>query len=481
MPLKNQSARALRGAALATLLIALAVVARMIGQEGPVECHGIQARAGQNLVQVVREAPAGATVCIKGFHRISETITPKSGMTLQGAPGAVVSGAREVADFSPRGTLYAFPLLGPPPGRQSGRECTNYPLNCYRFGVFLDGIALTHVPRQQLRPGTFFLDRARGEILLADNPAGRDLEVTEAPSIIGGRAPDVTLQNLVVEQAAGNGILAGGPQWQMLDVESRWNHAAGVRAISSDYVVRGGHVHHNGQFGFTGGGSDGLIEAVEIDHNDQLRFGTNLSNGAACWDAGEAKWVSSENLTIRDNYVHDGFCNGLWLDINNQGTVIEGNRIEDNAGIGLIQEIGFDTTIRDNLVRANGYFNIEVASSSKVHILGNNIRGPGILILQQTLAGAPRTGWCLQGQTPPCERITRDILASDNSIACARTCVAARSGGYEPFWDNGISFDGNRYHVQNGVDDAWILGRSRVSFETWVARGFDTTSELAGS
>jgi Right handed beta helix region len=479
---KLHSPRATIVATLVALLAVLGVVAvKLLGPGGAAGCRGIHVPPERDLVEVVQRAPAGTTICVEGFHRVAQPIIPKAGMTVRGTEGSIVAGSRQVTRFLPRGEFMAFPMQDSLPFRQDGRECTNYPLNCYRLGVFFDGIALTHVPREQLRPGTFFLDLAREEILLADDPIGHHVDVTQTSSIIRSSAPSVTVESLVVERAAGNGIVAGGPQWSILDVESRWNHAAGVRTNNSNFIVRGGHVHHNGQYGFTGGGSNGLIEGVEIDHNDQLLFGTNLDKGSACWDAGEAKWVNSLNLTIRNNHVHDGFCNGLWLDVNNRNTLIEGNRIENNAGIGLIHEIGFDATIQDNAVRGNGYFNIEVASSSGVRIYRNDIRGSGILILQQARAGAPRMERCSQGQSDTCERIARQITVSENRIACGSTCAAARSGGYAPFFDNDISFSGNQYYVQSAAANKWVLDDTRVAFETWVAHGFDTTSEVVSS
>ena len=64
------------------------------------------------------------------------------------------------------------------------------------------------------------------------------------------------------------------------------------------------------------------------------------------WDVGQ--------VTIRNAYVHDNDCRGLWADINAHDALIEHNLIEDNFAEGIFYEISRDAVIRDNRVYGNG-------------------------------------------------------------------------------------------------------------------------------
>ena len=58
------------------------------------------------------------------------------------------------------------------------------------------------------------------------------------------------------------------------------------------------------------------------------------------WDFGQ--------VTIRNAYVHDNDCRGLWADINAHDALIENNLIEHNLTEGIFYEISQGAVIRDN-------------------------------------------------------------------------------------------------------------------------------------
>jgi hypothetical protein len=64
------------------------------------------------------------------------------------------------------------------------------------------------------------------------------------------------------------------------------------------------------------------------------------------WDVGQ--------VTIRNAYVHDNDCRGLWADINARGALIEHDLVEDNWAEGIFYEISQDAVIRNNLIYRNG-------------------------------------------------------------------------------------------------------------------------------
>ena len=93
------------------------------------------------------------------------------------------------------------------------------------------------------------------------------------------------------------------------------------------------------------------------------------------WDVGQ--------VTIRNAYVHDNDCRGLWADINAHDALIEHNLVEDNLAEGILYEISQDAVIRNNRVYRNGiraagwYWDggITVASSFNVEVYGNRLSG----------------------------------------------------------------------------------------------------------
>ena len=72
------------------------------------------------------------------------------------------------------------------------------------------------------------------------------------------------------------------------------------------------------------------------------------------FEAGGTKFVKSDGLVARGNFVHHNGGPGLWSDIDNIRTLYEGNRVEDNAREGIVHEISYSAVIRGNTVLRNG-------------------------------------------------------------------------------------------------------------------------------
>jgi hypothetical protein len=110
------------------------------------------------------------------------------------------------------------------------------------------------------------------------------------------------------------------------------------------------------------------------------------------WEAGGMKWDFGQ-VTIRNAYVHDNDCRGLWADMNAHDAVIEHNLVEHNLTEGIFYEISHDAVIRDNQVYRNGYAvdgwywdaGINVNASFNVEVYGNRLSGNynGITGVQQ--------------------------------------------------------------------------------------------------
>ncbi|MBZ5564207.1 MAG: right-handed parallel beta-helix repeat-containing protein [Acidobacteriia bacterium] len=86
---------------------------------------------------------------------------------------------------------------------------------------------------------------------------------------------------------------------------------------------------------------------------------------------------------MRQNYAHDNVGPGLWTDINNDYVDYENNHTARNLGGGIIQEISYHATIRNNLIEDDGFSSngntfwygagILLSNSSDVEVYGNTV------------------------------------------------------------------------------------------------------------
>jgi hypothetical protein len=268
-----------------------------------------------------------------------------------------------------------------------------------------------------------------------------------------GGATNVTLDSIIVrEYDPGWQGAAIQPQprasgWVVRNVSALHNGWAGL-LVADGMKILGGHYNDNDQLGIGGNAATGiLLDGLDADAEtmDGPELARNHTLHAACeWEAGGMKWDVGQ-VTVRNAYVHDNDCRGLWADINAHGALIEHNLIENNFREGVFYEISQDAVIRYNNVNGNGraangwYWDagILVNASFNVEVYGNRLAGNynGITGVQQDRPDS----------TPP-EHLLNNFHSYDNLIC-------ATGGGGHPTGvvaDNGadltardISFTGN--------------------------------------
>jgi parallel beta-helix repeat protein len=273
------------------------------------------------------------------------------------------------------------------------------------------------------------------------------------PSAFSGRATNVTLDSITVrDYASARQGAAVQPEsrasgWVVRNVSALHNSWAGL-LVADGMMIWGGHYNDNDQLGIGGNEATGIVldgldrdpgtlDGPELARNHALHAPCDFESGGMKWDSGQ--------VTIRNAYVHDNDCKGLWGDINAHNALIENNLVEDNRAEGILYEISQDATIRNNRIYRNGFDSsgwywgggITVASSSNVEVYGNFLSGNynGITGSQQDRPDS----------TPPAHLLT-GIHVHDNMIC------ATGEGGYPAgvAADNGadlaardISFTGN--------------------------------------
>jgi len=445
---------------------------------------GYSVQPGQRIQDVVDSAPEGATILLRsGIHRLRGAIVPKSAHTFVGETNTVLSGAQPLTNFWRSGSYWVAsgqPQRGVVIGSPADGVCsTDQPRCAYPEDLFVDDVPLKHVATlADVGPGRWYFDYANDQIYMADDPIGRRVETSIAPSAFEGLAKNVTVRGLVIEkfaspthEAAVNGR---GPGWVIEDSEVRWNHFAGIRTVDQA-IARRNLVHHNGAFGFIGSGRGILVESNEIAYN-------NTHGYNAYWGAGGSKWVYTDGLVIRGNFSHHNYGPGLWTDIDNINVLYEKNRVEDNDLSGIFHEIGYAAVIRENSLSRNGRIHpfpywidgagILVAGSSDVEVYGNTLvdNWQGITGLEGHRGSGIYGTWVLQ-----------NLYVHDNSViqTGTRTAGSGRSGivdtsgtgAFSPLRNN--RWVGNTYWLPSTQPNSFIWSGKDITESSWTGVGQD--------
>jgi hypothetical protein len=311
----------------------------------------------------------------------------------------------------------------------------------------------------------------------------------------GGDPDNVRIVGCVIERYAPpaqmGAILAGGHAasdatsgWIVDSTEVRNNTNLGIR-LGHRMKVRWSYVHHNGTLGIGGVGDDILVESTEIAYN-------NPSGAGLGFESGGTKFVLTNRLTLRGNFVHHNQGPGLWLDIDNDAALIEQNRVEDNLQEGIVEEISYSAVIRYNTVRRNGLgdsrrtswlwgagIGIHASGGSGVEIYGNVLEGNahGIALIQQNRACGEGGGRCLRGPY-----LVQNVYVHDNTVTLGSGSLSA-AGGVQDVGDPAIftsrnnRFMNNTYALGGKANPfAWMNGWPTAA--GWRAYGQDLTGSF---
>lgn len=438
----------------------------------------IEVSVGEDLAAIVEDAPEGSTIVLQaGTHR-GFSIEPKDGMQFVGLPGATMNGSEILEGFVTDGDVWR--LDGVKDDNRNHGECEGSYEGCaFSQDLFLDSVQLWQVTAiGDLEPGAWFRD---GEsVYVADDPTNRTVEISKRSYAFVGSADDVVIRSIRVEKYAtpaqegtvqaqlpGEGDRGDG--WVLENLDVSLNHGAGIRS-GDNTIIRDSYIHHNGQLGITGAGGTGLvIEGCEIAFNNTAGYEWE-------WEAGGVKVTNSDNVTFRDNVVHDNRGPGLWSDLDVVDALYVGNTVYDNVGPGIFHEISGAAVIRDNTVDRNGLeksawlwgAGILVAGSSDVEVFGNVLSGNG-----NGIAGIQQD----RGSGPYGERLLANLFVHDNTIDLGdgRMGIVEDVGNDAVFEDRNNRFEANRYVGDVGRNYLWR--DQRLDRSGWQEYGQDLDGE----
>lgn len=295
-------------------------------------------------------------------------------------------------------------------------------------------------------------------------------------------AANVTLRNIEVRNYRTRGDAQGAIQsvdssatgWNLNGLNVHDNGAqfggswygAGA-GIGRGWHVNGGRYWLNRQEGLTNGeGSrDVVIDGVEMDHNDLVTL-TATSGAASCpHEAGGMKFSGGGDIgiTVKNSYVHDNACMGIWFDISASGIVLQNNTIARNWNSAVQIEISLSATVTGNTITGNGFS----ANSNTFHSGCDGPIGSGLfnsssgnvngtnasLLFSGNTLSANCNGINLANFSDSCCRAANTTVSNNNIAGCDSTnCTALEVGLAQNFtgywgdnWPDGNSFSANTF------------------------------------
>lgn len=159
--------------------------------------------------------------------------------------------------------------------------------------------------------------------------------------------------------------------------------------LGADNVLNDNCMTENGQYGFqsvdtspwgadslTGGPYNLIIEGNEISYNDTCDFEGLENNTAIGWknynpvppqyrnarcgpvntaggEQGGFKLWRTNGVTIKDNYIHNNWGPGAWVDTGNANTTFTGNTITYNTDAAIMEEVSYNFSITNNYIARN--------------------------------------------------------------------------------------------------------------------------------
>jgi Right handed beta helix region len=422
-------------------------------RHAPCPADAIAIRPGTSIQAAVDRAGDGAAFCLKtGVHR-TQVVRPKPKQRFYGEYLAVLNGSRLLTTFSRVGR-YWVASIQQTYGERHGQCLKEKPACNLPESVFVDDKPLDPVLNKEDldTPGRFYLDRANGRLYLSEDPAGHKVEATVASVAFESAAPDVLIKNITIEKyasVAGRGAIQAkaAARWTVEDCELRLNSGEGIEVGTGSRVL-GCNIHHNGQLGISGAGSNILIERNRIWANNTRGFDFK-------WEAGGVKIVMSKDVTFRANIVYDNLGPGLWCDIGCREVLYENNLVERNSDSGIYHEISFSAVIRNNIVRHNGsahrtWFwggDIVISASQDVDVYGNSLTvsagGCGIVLIDQSrdVKGGGKY------KTRNNKVYQNEITFEGDGCAGGASDTEPGDENYSIITDGDNSFDGNVYRL----------------------------------
>ena len=437
-----------------------------------------------NIETIVNANAAGTTFVITAGTYRMQSVTPKSGDIFEGQPGAILNGSQLLTSFTRSGSYWV--ASGQTQHGTADGVCLSGYSGCeYPEDLFFNNVPLQRVESlADVTAGKWYFDYSAAKVYFLDDPTGKTVEIGVTTHAFSGSATNVTIKGLTIEKYAApaqDGPISGSG-WTIDSNEIRLNHGGAIR-LNSYQVIVSNYIHHNGQEGLTGSGSNILVQDNEIAFNNTLSFDFG-------WEAGGAKFSNTTNLVVQGNYVHDNKGPGLSLDYQNYNWLIQGNHTSRNYVAGILDETSYDGTARYNIIEhdasypgktnpgmwwACGFFNLD---SSNAQVYGNTLidNSDGICAVSFPRGSGNRGPFEVQNLSAHDNVIVQSISSTEQSAAGAVSASDTTSlNVFSSSWNN--HWTSNTYKLSNALAYSWQTGTNDVNVVSsrWQSFGQDIT------
>ena len=244
--------------------------------------------------------------------------------------------------------------------------------------------------------------------------------------------------------------------------------------FTSNSNIRNNYIHHN--VGDPTSPTPGLRGGAYVG---QYANNTIIDGNEIAYNGPEQKVGLSVNVTFSNNFVHHNVRDGIWYDLNNNANtvplaaIIQGNRIEDNGGNGIVFEISIGADISNNTFLRNGEDAVLITVSQNANIHHNVLSGNFGGIEYFLNCGSFAEGFDLRNNAAYDNTITITQYVSDNYgymngfshlPQCTSTQLAPYVNG-----DKNLTFNRNTYHVPSLNYTRYFLWDGWKTWPMWQA------------
>ncbi|WP_170037165.1 right-handed parallel beta-helix repeat-containing protein [Georgenia soli] len=349
---------------------------------------GTAERPLRTIGAAVRASDDGDTVVVHaGTYRESLKIEGRPGLRLVAAPGeevwldgsvVVTDWVRDGAGWVSGGWTAEFDSSptyswGKPDNDRPGWGFLDpkHPMAAHPDQVWVDGERQAQVgSRAEVRPGTFYVDTGRDELVLGTDPGGRTVTASTEARALRVRSAGMLVRGIGVRNYAPSvphmgAVTVEAPDVTFEDVTVTGSATTAVHVLSTGVKLQDMVLENSGMMGLSATEADGLeLVRVTARGNNAERFNHSPA-------AGGAKIGRSAGVVVRDSVFEGNLANGLWFDESVHDIQLLRTRVLDNVGHGVSVELSGRATIAGNVIARNQRNGLKLTDTEDVQVWNN--------------------------------------------------------------------------------------------------------------
>jgi hypothetical protein len=309
----------------------------------------------------------------------------KAGVTIQNYPGEAVwfDGSSPVSGWVVDGSNWRHDgwtlkldrsptfTFGVPDDTRPSWQFVNplYPTAAWPEELFIDGVPKTQVNSlAAVGPGKFFIDQTNQKVYIGDNPAGREVRITDLQVTIVALAANITFRGLGFRRFAPSMPHLGAVKL-LRDgdvMENCWFEDISAQSLScqsgSNIQVRNVTILRAGNMGIHCNNADHILfSRIRVQYAN-----TRLFNPAPA--SGGIKITRLVDCTVKESVFLDCYTHAVWCDESVALGKIYTCDVQRCAGYGIVMELGGDTIIANCLVTDTGQSGIKVINTDTLQM-----------------------------------------------------------------------------------------------------------------